>query len=113
LIAKLYKPSYRINLWDFKSSVNTNIKALYATELSLANLDKLICSICKSDFKVEMHYLIKSKMKNIKHKHGTLDYLMAKRNRKQIPVCRDCHMKHHSGSDLNDSPVRGNSKERL
>jgi hypothetical protein len=109
LIAKLYKPSYRINLWDFKSSVNTNIKALYATELSLANLDKLICSICKSDFKVEMHHI--REMKNIKHKHGTLDYLMAKRNRKQIPVCRDCHMKHHSGSDLNDS-LR-NSKERL
>ena len=109
LIAKLYKPSYRINLWDFKSSVNTNIKALYATGLSLAKLDKLICSICKSDFKVEMHHI--REMKNIKHKHGTLDYLMAKRNRKQIPVCRDCHMKHHSGSDLNDS-LR-NSKERL
>lgn len=95
LITKLYKPSYRINLWDFKGSVNTNIKALYASEFSLANLDKLICSVCKSDYKVEMHHI--REMKDIKHKYGTLDYLMAKRNRKQIPVCRDCHMKYHSG----------------
>ena len=99
LITKLYKPSYRINLWDFKSSVNTNIKTLYATHFSLANLDKLICSICKSDYKIEMHHI--REMKNIKHKTGTLDYLMAKRNRKQIPVCRNCHMKYHSGKDLN------------
>lgn len=97
LITKLYKPSYRINLWDFKGSVNTNIKALYASEFSLANLDKLICSICKSDYKVEMHHI--REMKDIKHKYGTLDYLMAKRNRKQIPVCRDCHMKYHSGGN--------------
>jgi len=101
LITKMYKPSYRINLWDFKGSVNTNIKALYASEFSLANLDKLICSICKSDYKIEMHHI--REMKDIKHKHGTLDYLMAKRNRKQIPVCRDCHMKYHNGGDLNDS----------
>jgi group II intron reverse transcriptase/maturase len=47
LSIKLHKPSYRINLWDFKGShVNTNIKALYATGLSLANLDKLNCSLC-------------------------------------------------------------------
>jgi nicotine oxidoreductase len=96
LSTKLYKPSYRINLWDFKGSiVNTNIKALYATGLSLANLDKLNCSLCGSDYKIELHHI--REMKDIKHKTNTLDYLMAKRNRKQIPVCRDCHMKYHSG----------------
>jgi nicotine oxidoreductase len=100
LISKLYKPSYRINLWDFKGNhVNTNIKALYATGLSLANLEKLNCSLCGSDYKIEMHHI--REMKDIKHKTNTLDYLMAKRNRKQIPVCRDCHMKYHSGKKEN------------
>jgi nicotine oxidoreductase len=67
LITKLYKPSYRINLWDFKGShVNTNIKALYATGLSLANLDKLNCYLCGSDYKIEMHHI--REMKDIKHK---------------------------------------------
>nr|YP_009517244.1 hypothetical protein DXG02_000007 [Myochromella boudieri]AYE93129.1 hypothetical protein DXG02_000007 [Myochromella boudieri] len=110
LVTKLYKPSYRINIWDFKGAVNTNIKALYASEFSLANLDKLICSICNSGYKVEMHHI--REMKDIKHKHGTLDYLKAKRNRKQIPVCRDCHMKHHSGGDLNDSLRNSLVKEK-
>ncbi len=99
LVTKLYKPSYRINLWDFKSqSINTNVKALYSTNLSLAKLDNLVCVICKSDYKVEMHHI--REMKDIKHKKGTLDYLMAERNRKQIPVCRDCHMLHHKGTQL-------------
>jgi group II intron reverse transcriptase/maturase len=96
LVTKLYKPSYRINLWDFKSNaVNTNIKALYASDLSLARLDNLICVVCGSGHKVEMHHI--RAMKDIKHKKGTLEYLMSKRRRKQIPVCRDCHMAHHSG----------------
>nr|AYE93406.1 hypothetical protein C0993_000042 [Termitomyces sp.] len=95
LITKLHKPSYRTNIWDFKSSVNTNIKGLYASSLSLATLDNLSCSVCGSDHKVEMHHI--RAMKDIKHKKGTLDYLMAGRRRKQIPVCRDCHMKYHSG----------------
>lgn len=96
LITKLYKPSYRINLWDFKNHlVDTNIKALYATNLSLAKLDGLVCAVCGSDYKIEMHHI--RAMKDIKNKKGTLEYLRVKRNRKQIPVCRICHMAHHNG----------------
>lgn len=101
LITKLYRPSYRLNLWDFKTgSVDTNIKALFASDLSLAKLDNLRCAVCKSNHKVEMHHI--RAMKDIKRsaKKGTLDYLKAKSNRKQIPVCRDCHMAHHSGKSL-------------
>ena len=99
LITKLYKPSYRINLWDFKTNlVDTNIKSLYATNLSLAKLDGLVCAVCGSDYKIEMHHI--RAMKDIKNKKGTLEYIMAKRYRKQIPVCRNCHMSHHSGKQL-------------
>ena len=114
LITKLYRPSYRLNLWDFKGSLfDTNIKALYASDLSLANLDNIRCVVCQSDHKVEMHHITLAEgwraMKDIKHKKGTLDYLMAKRNRKQIPVCRDCHMAHHSHL----GGKKSNSKERF
>jgi nicotine oxidoreductase len=86
LITKLYKPSYRINLWDFKTNlVDPNIKSLYATNLSLAKLDGLVCTVCGSDYKIEMHHICA--MKDIKNKKGTLEYLMAKRNRKKLPVC--------------------------
>jgi nicotine oxidoreductase len=99
LIAQLYKPSYRINIWDFKSKINPNIMAMFNNHKSLARLDNLVCSECGSEYKVEMHHI--REMKYLKQKMGSLDFLMARRNRKQIPVCRICHMKYHGrkGSD--------------
>lgn len=97
LITSMYKPSYRINLWDFKTGeINTNIKPLYAPDLSLANLDNLTCTMCGSNHKVEMHHI--RALKDIKQKKHTLDYLMIKNKRKQIPVCRVCHMSYHKKS---------------
>ena len=55
LVTKLYKPTNKINLWDFKTKVvDTNIKALYSSDMSLTS-------------------------KSVK---GTLDSLKAKRTRK-------------------------------
>ena len=70
-----------------------NIIGLYANDLSLARLDNLSCTVCKSDYKVEMHHI--RMMKDLKAIKGTLD--LSKANRKQIPLCRSCHMAHHSG----------------
>jgi hypothetical protein len=96
LKTKLYKPSYRLNVWDFRiKSIKSNIIGLYAKDLSLARLDNLVCIICNSDYKVEMHHI--RMMKDLKHIKGTLDYLMIKAKRKQIPLCRSCHMAYHSG----------------
>ena len=65
LVTKLYKPSYRINLWDFKGSLaDTNIKALYATGFSLANLDNLKCSICDSQYKIERHHILRRRVRS-------------------------------------------------
>ena len=52
------------------------------------------CYICGSKEKVEMHHL--RRLKDTKDK-GTLIKIMAKMNRKTIPVCRNCHMKIHKG----------------
>lgn len=96
LVAQMYKPSYRINLWDFKNKpVNTNIKILYSNDVSLARLDLLNCVVCNSNYKVEKHHV--RKMKDLKRIKGSLDYLMIKARRKQIPLCRSCHMDYHRG----------------
>lgn len=42
LIARLYKPSYKRDLK--MKDIDTNVKALYASHLSLARLDKLVCA---------------------------------------------------------------------
>lgn len=95
LLAEVFKPSYKLNVWDFKTTyIDVNIKTLYVDYVSKASLDKLVCLICESKIQVEMHHI--RMMKDLKPIKGTLDYLMARANRKQIPLCRSCHMKYHN-----------------
>lgn len=56
------------------------------------------CCICGSNQKVEMHHIkhIRSR-KNTKEKQ-TFSTFMGLINRKQVPVCRECHLKIHNGS---------------
>jgi group II intron reverse transcriptase/maturase len=91
---KLFKPSYKLNVWDFKGYVKTNLPQMsYSEGISLATLDKLICSVCDSSYRVEMHHV--RMMRDLSPRTKSLDALMAKVNRKQIPLCRSCHMKYH------------------
>jgi len=69
------KPIYTINVWDFKGitsnlkdSVISNglIKTLYAESISVASLEDLECSICNSNYRVEMHHVRQMKDLNPK-----------------------------------------------
>ena len=84
-------PSYKITL-KFLINSSPIIKALYGS-VSLSTLDDLVCSICKSDYRVEMHHV--RFMKDLNPKLGDIDKLMIRANRKQIPLCRECHMDYH------------------
>jgi hypothetical protein len=53
------------------------------------------CAICGSDYKVEMHHL-RHIRKRGQHLQG-FDLYMAAINRKQIPVCLQCHRDIHRG----------------
>ena len=83
-------PQYLVTPWDFK--INKNIKALYYKR-SRASREYLSCSVCDSKYRVEMHHI--RALKDLNPKLNTLDALLVKRNRKLIPLCRFCHMKHH------------------
>lgn len=37
------KPSYKIDVWDFKINVQTSLKTLYASRISKASLENLVC----------------------------------------------------------------------
>jgi nicotine oxidoreductase len=93
---KLVKLPYN-NTGEFKIDANPIIQNLYSTK-SLANLYNLSCSLCGSDYRVEMHHI--RMMKNLNPKLSKVDQIMVKANRKQIPLCRSCHMKKHSNSSL-------------
>lgn len=93
---KFLKPSYKITL-KFNVKANPIIASLYGSK-SIASLESLKCSICGSDYRVEMHHV--RAMKDLNPKLSYIDRLMVKANRKQIPLCRPCHMAKHKGIEL-------------
>ena len=52
-----------------------------------------ICMICKSQDQIEMHHI-----RHLKGKPKGFSESMKAINRKQIPVCKECHDKIHYGS---------------
>jgi len=92
-IYSFYKPSWRVNTNRFQININPEINTLYAESVSLAKLDELPCTSCGSMFRVEMHHI--RKMSDLNPKLSKIDKLMVKKQRKQIPLCRECHMKLH------------------
>lgn len=52
------------------------------------------CKICGKKEQVEMHHVKHIKKNTIEGKNKIMSAL----NRKQISVCRDCHMKIHKGN---------------
>lgn len=84
-----YQGAARFNV----KTLDANVPALIAQGKSLARLDNLECQKCGSTYRVEMHHI--RMLKDLNPQARVADKLMAKARRKQIPLCRDCHMKHH------------------
>jgi group II intron reverse transcriptase/maturase len=54
------------------------------------------CANCDSQDRVEMHHV--KHIKTINPKLSSFDKLLARINRKQVPLCRRCHLQVHKGS---------------
>ena len=91
------KPIYTTNYLDFKINASPIINSLFSSHKSIASLENLSCSICGSNYRVEMHHIIN--MKYLKPKTSKVDRIMIRAQRKQIPLCRECHMKKHRNLD--------------
>ena len=88
------KLSYRAT-GIFRTRVSSIIPNLFSLK-SISNLYGLVCSICDANTNIEMHYI--RLMKDANSKLLKVEKIMVKMNRKQISLCRNCHMKHHSKS---------------
>jgi hypothetical protein len=84
-------PSYKTTL-QFKTKDYSTIQSLYSAK-SIASLMGLVCTNCGSTDMVEMHHV--RAMKNLNPRLSFLDKLMVKANRKQIPLCKICHIQKH------------------
>lgn len=67
---------------------------IYANRISRSSLNKPCC-ICNTMAKVEMHHVKHVRKKGKRYKGFQSD--MALLNRKQVPLCRNCHMAVHRG----------------
>lgn len=83
-----------INTAAFNVKTNDIMLRHQSKGISKASLEGLSCSVCDSDYRVEMHHV--RMMKDLNPKANAIDKIMAKKNRKQIPLCRACHMEHHN-----------------
>ena len=77
-----------------QKEVKTNVP-LYNTGGNLVSLEKAVCGNCGSSYKVEMRHV--GMLKDLNPKMSRLGELMVRRNRKQIPLCRVCHLAKHKG----------------
>ena len=58
------------------------------------------CAACGSSTSVEMHHIKHIKTLNVKL--SEFDKAVARVNRKQVPLCRPCHMDVHRGKYVGD-----------
>lgn len=87
------KAEYKLSTWSFKFKQVDLIQSLYTQSLSAASLYGLACSACGSDYRVEMHHV--RILKDLNPKLSKIDQLMVRTRRKQIALCRECHLLHH------------------
>ena len=74
-------------------SPSSKVDALTQLASRSFNSGQRICAKCGSTLNVEMHHV--KHMADLKNKSSLIEIAMIKRNRKQIPVCRICHMQVH------------------
>lgn len=87
----LYKPEYKITM-KFLVKVSPVIGSLYLEKTNVT-LNNLKCSVCNSEYRVELHHV--RAMKDLNPKISYMDRQMVRINRKRIPLCRACHMMKH------------------
>lgn len=64
-------------------------------KISTKNLMSANCTNCNSTKNIEMHHI--KHIKSINTKLSDFDKMVAAINRKQVPLCRECHVKIHMG----------------
>ena len=96
------KPMAFLGKTDFNDPLNAVV-----WRISTINPLGLVCSSCSSTVNIEMHHI--RHVKTINSKLTSFEKMMAKINRKQVPLCRDCHIKVHKG-EYNGLSVKNFSK---
>jgi hypothetical protein len=82
--------AFKVGNIDFKDP-------LYAGLWNVRSINGLheVCASCGTESGIEMHHL--KHIKTINPRLNSFDKLLARINRKQVPLCNECHHKVHVG----------------
>jgi len=105
-----YKTSWKLSERKWLRSVQVEIPAhRYANLISRSSLD-LPCCICDSnEGPIEMHHVKHVRKEGFRYKG--FHQQMALLNRKQVPLCKNCHQKVHAG--LYNGPSLESLRKRM
>lgn len=82
------------------AALNTKVDDIHLRFNAIGRQGGLTCVICDSNYRVEMQHVRMMKDLNPKASNkprlGEVMASVRRENRKQIPLCIQCHMKHHS-----------------
>jgi hypothetical protein len=83
--------------WAIKERVG-EASPLEIMDWKIASLDAMgqNCANCDSPFRIEMHHV--KHVKTINPKLSKFDQALARINRKQVPLCVNCHRLVHKGT---------------
>ncbi len=100
---------YDLNPSNPKVTQENYLEAIHWTSLRTQAAFDMPCCICGSDDDVEMHHIRHIRKTPYRELEKiTYKQMMALRNRKQIPVCRNCHI-----NQIHKGKYSGPSLERL
>jgi group II intron reverse transcriptase/maturase len=90
----------KVNPWDFRGE-KVNELSLEHAFTSFASRTRILssteCTVCGSKTGLEMHHVKALRKGGVDLKDNYMLAMMQRINRKQICVCRKCHMKIHTG----------------
>ena len=102
-------PSLRGMQFKLSGGPSSRIAALFIRSSLSTRISNLECSVCGSTYKVEFHHI--RELKDLNQKMDPINRAMAARRRKQIPLCRICHLKKHGAiRALRNSVAKANIK---
>ncbi|AKO77651.1 hypothetical protein EN12_23750 [Vibrio cholerae] len=94
-VVKFEAPSFKVNTKDFRTGASlSNVAYTYFNKRSRSKLGAH-CVICRETEGVVMHHV--RHVRKMGEKVKGFNRLMAVLNRKQIPVCSECHHSIHTG----------------
>lgn len=103
------KPRKFLNTPISKSNPFARLERLAKATFRTKALFEKTCTLCGGSENIEAHHVRKLRDSSKTIKQDYLTAMMSRMNRKQIPLCKSCHIKFHRGVHITQIPDNDNN----